>query len=327
MVYHFFCVALSEVGWRRLGADRQSTWICTECKSTTQLNSPRDQSHSKPSEDTTPELTPLHKIETMLAALSKLPQLVEELRTEVGVLSSRFSIQVLEDLNTRLDDIDKKLTDLDTIKEEHSKLSTKIKSYEDRFARLDKDIKQQNELISNLLAKSKLLEKEYNRSQQQSRFLNIEIVGVPEKSDENLIQILVQIATYINATISADDIEFITRVQSHHSHPGRPRRIIAKLKCRRAKEEIIGKFKKENKAKGITSRDLGFDENSSKVFINEHLTIANKMLLNNCKQRAQELNVKFIWVKNCSIFMRLNETSPPVQIHSDEDIKKLSASN
>lgn len=322
LIYHYYCVALSEVGWRRLGSERQATWLCPECKSNAQLNSPRNPVHSK-TPDATTDLSSLHHIEAMLASLSDLPNLVEKLRNEVSELSARLNSQIIEELSSRLDQIETKLSLTDSLKIEQDRLINKIKTYEEHFRKLDKDIKQQNDIISDLRQKSRYMETEYNRSQQQNRFLNIEIVGVPEKSQEDLPKLLLRIATFLDASINADDIEFITRIQPHHSHPGRPRRIIAKLKTRRAKDTIIANFRKLNKTKGITSRDLGFSENSSKIFINEHLTIANKILLNNCRQRAQELNIKFIWVKNCSIFMRRNETSPPIMISSEDDIKKL----
>ncbi|CAB3252286.1 unnamed protein product [Arctia plantaginis] len=325
LVYHYYCVALSEVGWRRLGSERQASWLCPNCKSNAQLNSPRNTTHCKPIEETKAESTSLENIEAMLASLSGLPVLVEKLRNEVSELNARFSSQVIEELNTRLDDIEAKLSSVESLKIEQNKLITKLNTHEDRFIKLDKELKQQIVETTDLHKKMKLLEKEYNRSQQQNRFLNVEIVGVPEKSGENLVQLLLQIATFVNANINADDIEFTTRVQPHHSHPGRPRRIIAKLKTRRAKDSIIINFRKLNKDKGITSKDLGYDGNSNKVFINEHLTIANKILLNNCRQRARELNVKFVWVKNCSIYMRNNETSPPVEITAEEDIQKFSS--
>ncbi|KAH9635430.1 hypothetical protein HF086_010641 [Spodoptera exigua] len=323
LVFHYQCVSIAEVGWRRLGSDRQAAWLCPDCKSNAQLNSPRILPRSKTPDGTKTDSMSLHNIELMLESLSNLPDIVEKLRDEVSELSSRINTQIIEELHSRLDVIETKLSTVDFLKTEHNKLTTKIKSYEERFAKMEKETKQQMEYITELQHKTKMLEQEYNRSQQQSRFLNIEIVGVPESSGENLCQILLKVATLIDANLSADDIEFITRVQPHHSLPGRPRRIVAKLKSRRAKDVLIANFRKHNKNKGITSRDLGFECNSTKIFINEHLTIANKILLNNCRRRAEELNVKYVWIKNCSIFMRRNEATPPVQIHSEEDIRKF----
>ncbi|CAB3232485.1 unnamed protein product [Arctia plantaginis] len=166
LVYHYYCVALSEVGWRRLGSERKASWLCPNCKSNAQLNSPRNTTQCKPIEETKAESTSLENIEAMLASLSGLPVLVEKLRNEVSELNARFSSQVIEELNTRLDDIEAKLSSVESLKIEQNKLITKLNTHEDRFIKLDKDLKQQIEETTDLHKKMKLLEREYNRSQQ-----------------------------------------------------------------------------------------------------------------------------------------------------------------
>lgn len=276
-----------------------------------------------PPDDTSANQSSLQKIESILQTLTTLPEQVHKLRLDLNNLSSSITTQITEELSSRLDVIEAKLQVVENLKQEHKDTVKKLFKHEDRLSSLEKSIKNQNELIKELQLKSNLLEREYNRSQQQNRFLNIEIVGIPEKTGEDLPQLLLKIATSVNANLSRDDIEFITRVQPLHTQSGKPKRIIAKLKTRNAKDDIIVNFRKSNKTKGITSTDLGFEGNSSKVFINEHLTIANKILLNNCRKRAKDQEIKFVWVKNCSVYMRCNEKSPSAAITSEEDLEKF----
>lgn len=325
LTFHFHCVSLSEVGWRRLGADRQGAWICLECKNTLQLNSPRTHIQEKTNthEDTSINVSSLQKIEAILQTLIKLPEQVEQLRSDLNNMASGIKTQIMDEFNTRFVQLEAKLEIVETFKKERNALSIKLNKHEERLSSLEKTIKNKDEIIEELQTKTSVLEREYNRSQQQNRFLNIEIVGIPEKPDEDLTQLLLKISTSINANIASEDIEFITRVQPLQSQAGKPKRIIAKLKNRRAKDCIIANFRKINKSKGITSNDLGFEGNSTKVFINEHLTIANKILLNNCRKRAKELDIKFVWVKNCSVYMRCHEKSPSAAITSEEDLEKF----
>lgn len=325
LTFHFHCVSLAEVGWRRLGSDRQGTWICPECKITPQLNSPKPQLPEKPNtqEDTSNNVSSLQKIEAILQTLIKLPEQVEQLRSDLNNMASGMKTQIMDEFNTRFEEIEAKLEIVETFKKERNVLTIKLNKHEERISSLEKIFKDREELIKELQIKTSVLEREYNRSQQQNRFLNIEIVGIPEKPDEDLPQLLLKIATSINANIAREDIEFITRVQPLQSQAGKPKRIIAKLNNRHAKDNIIANFRKINKSKGITSNDLGFEGNSTKVFINEHLTIANKILLNNCRKRAKEQDIKFVWVKNCSVYMRHHEKSPSAAITSDEDLEKF----
>lgn len=111
-----------------------------------------------------------------------------------------------------------------SLKIEQNKLCIKLNTFEDHFLNLEKDLNQLNRLMSDLLRKMRLLEVEYNRSQQQNRFLNVEIVS--EKSGEHLVQVLIPLANFVNANIISNDIEFIMRVQPHRVNPSRPFNIL-----------------------------------------------------------------------------------------------------
>ncbi|KAL0849946.1 hypothetical protein ABMA28_011869 [Loxostege sticticalis] len=74
--------------------------------------------------------------------------------------------------------------------------------------------------------------------------------------------------------------------------------------------------------KSISAIELGFGS-ESKIFVNDHLTIENKILLNKAKKEAKDRGYSFVWVKNCKILLRKNPTSPIKVIKSDLDLKKL----
>lgn len=317
LTYHYYCVSLSEVGWRRLGSERQGSWICPECrKSPVQTGSisktltPEDPSYQ----------VQLNRIENMLSPLTSLPEHVEKLRNELYELTSKINTNVIEDIYTRLADIDIKLSVVESLGQELDRVKSQILTVETKLKNIDTELAKRDTTINNLQKSLAIFELENKRVQQKSRFLNIELVGIPEKSNENLVELLLLLATTIGSDLKREDIEFITRVHSIRHKQGQPRKIVAKIKDKKGKDELLVNFKKHNKLKGITSRDLGFGENSMKIFLNEHLTIANKMLLNKCKLRAKERNIKFVWVKNCIIYLRRNEKFPPKAIMSEEDL-------
>ncbi|KAL4720400.1 hypothetical protein ACJJTC_008224 [Scirpophaga incertulas] len=107
---------------------------------------------------------------------------------------------------------------------------------------------------------------------------NLEIVGLPETTNESPIDLVIKIAKFAEAL---------------------------------------------RKSKGISTRDLGLSGPAQRFFVNEHLTPENKQLLSAAKSRAKEKAYKYIWVRNCNIFLRKNEVSPVVTIGSKRDLQKI----
>ncbi|CAG9137636.1 unnamed protein product [Plutella xylostella] len=98
---------------------------------------------------------------------------------------------------------------------------------------------------------------EFNLQQQRERLDNIEITGIPEKSNENLSEYLVSLAKTVGVELTSDDIIHINRVQPRTNTSGRPKTIIAKLKLRNIKDAIISGARKN---RGLTSVDLRYQE-------------------------------------------------------------------
>lgn len=60
-----------------------------------------------------------------------------------------------------------------------------------------------------------------------------------------------------------------------------------------------------------------------KLYINEHLTKKNQTILYETKQNAKKKNFKFVWVRDCKILVRKNETSRIFTIRSLEDMESI----
>lgn len=118
--------------------------------------------------------------------------------------------------------------------------------------------------------------------------------------------------------VLADDIIHINRVSPKQRIQGRPRVIVAKMKTRLLKDNLIYLSRK----KRITTRDIGIAGDPIPIYINEHLTSSNKLLLKKCKEAAKSKMYQYVWTKNGRIFMRQNDTSPALQIFDEEDLIK-----
>lgn len=86
------------------------------------------------------------------------------------------------------------------------------------------------------------------------------------------------------------------------------------------KDQIVAAARKH---RNLNAGQMGIVSETDRVFINEHLTKDSKMLLSACKQKAREANYKYIWTKNCRVFVRKNEKSLPIPINSSLDLIKI----
>lgn len=173
--------------------------------------------------------------------------------------------------------------------------------------------------IVELKNKCALLCSELKTRQQWDRLLNLEIIGVPETNNEDLVKVLTQIAKFVDVIITPNDIEFANRIQPKQSKPGSPRTIIAKLKNRAVKDNILAGIRRFH---GITRSDIGM-QGTQRIFVNEHLTLDNKNLYKKCRDLATMRSYKYIWIRNCKIFVRRDDKSPKIAINKDTDLEKI----
>ena len=74
--------------------------------------------------------------------------------------------------------------------------------------------------------------------------------------------------------------------------------------------------------KKLNAGDLGFKGNN-RVYINDHLTLENKLLLNKTKVQAKERGFEHVWVRGYKILVRKNSASPKHYIKTELDLKKF----
>lgn len=291
--YDFPCAGISEVGYRKLG-DRKFTWKCSACK------------NPSPSPGKSPELEGiLTEIKYMSAQLANLPGLVESVRKIQEEIRDLKSIK----------------TELTEVKSSVASVHQSMSSITDRLTKLDSEVQSLHstkEQLTALQQRVDQLEIRANEDQQRSRLNNIEVKGVPFKSSENLYNIINKIGDTINFSISKDQINYIARVPTRGD--SNTKNIIVSLHNRYIKDDFIVAARR---CKSLTAANLGLS-GDRRIFINDHLTLQNKTLLNKTKTLAKEQNFEFVWVKSCKIFVRKNNTSPVISINSVSDLKRIS---
>nr|XP_022911404.1 uncharacterized protein LOC111422435 [Onthophagus taurus] len=154
--------------------------------------------------------------------------------------------------------------------------------------------------------------------EQYSRRNNLELQGVPEKDNEDLLMVLKTMGDFIGVPVSSTDVDAAHRVphgpgNQNQNRGTNPKGIVVRFCSRLTRDNFLAaaKLKKRSGPPG-SPPGLSIDGVSECCFINEHLTPANKFLLSNVRKAAREKGYKFVWTRDCRVYVRKNETARPI---------------
>lgn len=181
--------------------------------------------------------------------------------------------------------------------------------------------KQLRQELCDIKNRTKMIEDGQARQEQWARAQNIEVIGVPETKDESAVELIIKVAAQTGVKLQSSEIEFAHRVQPRRpASAGASRAIVARFRQRSTKDAVVAASRKH---RNITSKELGMGGEIKKIYVNEHLTKENKQLLKLCKEKSSQYHYKYVWTKNCRIYMRKTDTSPPFPILSLQDLDKI----
>ncbi|KAJ2939063.1 hypothetical protein O0L34_g10252 [Tuta absoluta] len=232
-----------------------------------------------------------------------LDQVMKEL------ISIKLTISSISSAVAGIEDIK---TDIGALKTSTGKISSQLKGLEERVKAVEKtqaEVQQLKDRISSL-------ENDLQEKNQWARINNVEIRGVPLKDRENLFEIVSKIGIKIQYPVAKNIINFVTRIPSREDQ-NKP--IIVSFINRYAKEDFIAAARSFKK---LTTADIGLP-GTAPVFVNDHLTVHNKILLKKAKALKTEKDFQFVWVKNCKIFARKNTESKVINIKMESDLLKM----
>lgn len=304
--FHYHCAGINESSYRKLRGDRKN-WKCPSCKAT-------------PSKITSLATTAL----PVSVADRNLPlspsQSHEQIIKEIRSLSEKMSH--LDNLITDVKDLKREVVQIKKDGTETNRLirefTEKIRSIEQRVNSLEKT----KDCIMNLQAKYDTLVAENNLRDQWSRMNNVEVKGIPAAKGENLLDLICSIGDKIQYPVSKQQINYVARIPT--KDPNKIKPIIVSFNNRYVKENFVAAARgaTDDRTGPLTCAYLGIP-GSHKIFINDHLTPQNKLLLSRAKSLTKERNFQYIWVKHCKIMVRKNATSPVLYIKTEKDLSKI----
>lgn len=306
--FHYVCVGMNEMEFKKILPMNKIKWKCPSCKS--------GKKNSNNSSTTA--------------------------RSEYSSSHSIINIDansIMEHIDTKFDALQLTIDSLKTdVNSQLMILSTKVSAWEARISGLVSTMSSVNEEISNLKDENVKLKQELDdmrsnmnnisesnhRNEQWVRRSNIQINGVPEKKNENLLSLVKNLAVRCNFTINMDtDIDFVTRIAVKNDVDNKtPKPIILKMQSRYKKDDFLLSLRK---LKNCTAGEIGISgtQSSKRIFFNDHLSARNKHLLREAKRLAKEKAYAYCWVKNCTVMVRRSDQSPIIHVTSIASLNKI----
>lgn len=233
--------------------------------------------------------------------------------------------KILKDIQKKVSAIPSLKNHLNSITDSMSVLSEKydilIAEHEEskkKIRDLEKSIVNTNNKCVYLEKCNMALEQKVHEFEQDSRKHNLEIVGIEQLPNENVMAVVKKLGDSIG--VSSAGIDWASR-RSTRNMNDKPAPIIIgfKISGTKNRDEWLAN---RRKLKELNSSTITGGTQCNKIFINEDLTKTSRELLWNAKTQLKE-GFKFIWVNNGKILVKKADGDKSVWVRSDSDIREL----
>lgn len=203
----------------------------------------------------------------------------------------------------------------------HTKLEETTNAVKVQSENAEKNMKVIEELLAEnkqLKQKVKTLEQRIEDVEQYSRSNSLEIHGIPQERNEDVMSVVKEVGKALDMNISdsmVDACHRLRRNQNGNNPPG----IIVKFVRRLDKEEFI---RKRRVKRTLSTRHINRPDDRP-IYVNESLSPSRRRLLAMAKTVQRENNYKFLWVRNGRIFLRKIEDAEVKVVLSQEDLDEL----
>lgn len=169
------------------------------------------------------------------------------------------------------------------------------------------------------------LKSRVNDMEQYSRRNCLELQGVPEAAGENVITVVQDVANAIGFTLESHMIDTCHRLGKNEARPSQIRGIIVKFVRRLDKEEFLRqkKIRRELKVSHLRPDYMKLVQQDNFIYVNESLTSSNRFLFAKAREFKKQSDIKFLWIRNGNIYMRVKEQSRVFNIKCVNDFKDV----
>ena len=158
--------------------------------------------------------------------------------------------------------------------------------------------------------------------EQYGRRQNLEIVGVPEKENENTNAIVLEVAKMLDVDIMSSHISTSHRLpkkkaSSRNNSGSSP--IIVRFTSRDIKNQIYANRKM---ARFVDLKNFSVSDTKN-IFVNENLTPTRKQLFWKTKQEVKNNSWKYIWTHNGNVLVKKDDNATITAIKNELDLNLI----
>lgn len=180
------------------------------------------------------------------------------------------------------------------------------------FEKLVTEIKGLRKENLHLRQRLEVVEAKLDEIEQKDKANNLIVVGVPKQKEKDISSSVKKIFESVKASVDGNDIKECYRLGKVEDGP-----ILVRLNNYAVKKEILVKIRQH---KGTSVRKCGLEGDDRKIYLNEDLTTQKRLLFKKARERKTENGYKAVYCLNGKIFVRKNDTDPPIKIVSLKDL-------
>lgn len=285
-MYHFSCTKIRTLDkYKKLSAAAKLSWSCDLCTGDS----------SNRGEDSG-ECKILESIEKMRQCMS---QQVSEVNNNVTEVKGQLA----------------------TVNEAIASISQSLGS-------LAKENEARKKEVEELVGENKALKIEVNYLkdqvsdlQQYTRKNNIEIVGVPQTARENIYFILQRIAEVIKVDYDNGDVSVAHRLPLSKNSKNKHPTIVVQFVSRTVKSSWVAGSREHRDRLTAAALDNSFE--ATRVYINDHLTGSNKVILGRARDLMRQKKLTSAWTVDCKIWVRQTKEGRAIRVSTLQDLDKV----
>lgn len=164
------------------------------------------------------------------------------------------------------------------------------------------------------------LQQAVDTGNQYSRSNCLEISGVPEIKNEDIMAVVRSVAKALNFELKDRMVDAVHRLAKNTQYPEAPRGIILKF-CRRIDMEAMrSRTRVKN---GFSAAELGLNS-ESKIYVNLSMTRHTRLLWSDVRAFKHQFGYKYAWITSAGkVFLRRTDNSRAILINGKLDLEKL----
>lgn len=313
--YCYTCAGVKQTTWYRMIEGKRAEWKCKQRCRKSRLQSDKDEDmEGEKREDETSENDGANEEtnEEDEQNCAEDKEIMKRMEKKMDYLIAKYDNQckTMEELKETIEFISKEHKDL---KKENSEIKEKLQQTEVRLAKLEGD----NEKNAIIEKRMNTMYREAKEKEQYDRNRNLEINQLDWLQDENLHQVIGDLASNFNIQHSDSEIEAAHRIPNRDSN--KPSTLIIQFKSR----DYRDKWLKEKK-RVVTNDSMYRNGNRKRIYLNENMTPYMKSLFWKTRMQAKEKNHDYVWFRNGKIMVRKNkDDNNVILIKEESDLLKL----